>query len=785
MEKSKQEPTNLATGLTTSEVQQRVASGQQNDALPPLTRSVKQIFRDNVFTLFNAINLVLGALVLVTGSYKNLLFLGVAVVNTAIGIYQEIRSKHQIDEMTLLSEGVMTVRRDGQPLEVRQEEVVLGDLLLLGRGDQVPVDGIVRETTGIEVDESQITGESDSIFKQTGDAVTSGSILMSGQAVIQATAVGENSFVKRLSTEAKHEKQSASQLLATINRIIKILTYTIIPLGAILFASKMLHGNDLNQSILGTVAAMVGMIPEGLVLLTSVALAAGAVTLARKHVLVRDLPAIEALARVDVLCLDKTGTITSGRLKLAAVKPLGPLDEGGQKQALSAIVRATEDTNETAMALQSALPEVNWAVDSVMPFSSERKWSGAKFRDHGIFVMGAPEFIFSPVPDGVTEQINGYAEAGDRVLSLATAEDVRDHQLVNPTLQGLVLISDELRPNAKSTLRYFKNQDVSLRVISGDNPATVASIAKRAGLDGADQFVNMSQITDEADDGQYDDLVAHETIFGRVTPAQKKRLIAAFQRAGHTVAMTGDGVNDILAMRQSDCSVAMASGSEATKSIADFVLLDSNFDAMINVLNEGRRVINNIERVASLYLIKTMYSVMLTLIFIFMTRSYPFQPIQLTPISVLTVGIPTFFLALEPNYQRLTGQFMEKVMQIAAPAAICDVGYILVIMYLGDLLALNYTQTSTLSVMFTGVIGLFALLLVARPLNRLKIGLVTLMAVCFVSIFVWGGPLFSLASIFNWKMAVIYVPLLISAYPVYYLVQGILGKRVFSKIHWR
>nr|WP_141373521.1 cation-translocating P-type ATPase [Levilactobacillus brevis] len=771
----------LETGLTPEEVKQRVATGQQNDPLPPLTRSIKQIFRDNLVTLFNLINVLLGALVLVTGSYKNLLFLGVVVVNTAIGIFQEIRSKLQVDKLALLSESKSRIRRAGKIAAHPQEDIVQDDILEIGRGDQLPVDALIRQTAGLEVDESQITGESTPIIKTTGETLTSGSVILAGRAAVQATTVGHGSFVKQLAHSAKQKRRTASQLLTIINRIIKALTFAIIPLGVALFVSSMMRGQDLNRAILGTVASMVGMIPEGLVLLTSVALAAGAFTLGRRHVLVRELPAIEALARVDVLCLDKTGTITSGQLQLDRVEPWAETNLEATQTILAQLVAATGDDNETAQAIQQALGRPTVTATTVLPFSSGRKWSGAIW-DKQAYVMGAPEFIFDQVPADLQARIHTLAGQGYRVLVLAAAKALTTPRPTAPRALGLILITDELRPRAKDTFSFFANQDVALKVISGDNPVTVASIAQRAEIVGAERLVDMSQVGETPDYGQ---LVRDYTVFGRVTPQQKEQLIKAYQAAGHTVAMTGDGVNDLLALRQADCSIAMASGSEATKSLADFVLVDSNFDAMINVLNEGRRVINNVERVASLFLIKTMYSVVLTLIFIFMSRSYPFEPIQLTPISSLMVGIPTFFLALQPNYARIADRFMKQVMEIAAPAAVCVVGYILVVMALGTQFQLSFATTSTLSVLMTGLISLNALLMVARPLNRFKIGLVVAMAALFAIIFLFFGPIFSLVNLLNWRLALIYLPLMVSVEPIFLLVQDILGRRILSRIRWR
>ncbi len=676
-----QAATPLEHGLTTEAVRRAVQSGQKNEPTKPLTKSVQEIISGNFLTLFNLINVILGVLIAYTGSYKNLLFLGIAIANTAIGTFQEIRSKRQIDKMAILSEGEVTVRRNGELLHLKREDLVLGDLMVLAMGDQLPLDGVIRETKGVELDESLITGEPNPISKSVDDPVTSGSFIVSGQAIVQVTAIGSQSYVHQLTEAVPTEKaRHDSVLLNIINRIIKILTIVIIPLGVILFTSKlMIHGSDLNQAILGTSAAMIGMIPEGLVLLTSVALAVSARKLANRNVLVRELPAIETLARVDTLCLDKTGTITSGNLVVNRILPLGGQAVGQLQVQLSNLTDGIYDHNATAEALRRFFTSCYSPRKKIVPFSSARKWSGAQIQDTN-YAFGAPEFMLKSVPKSLQRQIETYSQEGYRVLCFAETSELETTGLGEVKPLALILITDELRENAQNTFEFFQNQDVALKVISGDNPVTVSNIAQNAGIAHADQFVDMSQTGEQPD---YAQLVSRYTVFGRVKPDQKQQLVAAWQEQGHKVAMTGDGVNDILALRQADCGIAMASGSEAAKSISDFVLIHSNFDAMVAVLNEGRRVINNIEQVASLYLIKTMYSVVLSLIFIFLESGYPFQPIQLTPINSLMVGIPSFVLALEPNYARITDKFMKQVMEVAVPAAICVVGYISLIFVVG------------------------------------------------------------------------------------------------------
>lgn len=774
----------LKTGLTTAEVEQRIATGQKNTPPPSLTRSTQQILRDNTLTLFNLINLILGALIVTTGSYRNLLFLGVATFNTIIGIVQELREKHKIDQLSLLAESPLTVIRQQQKQAIVQADIVRDDILFLSRGDQVPADSCVRQTDGLEVDESQLTGEAKPINKTVDSKLLSGSFIVSGQALVQVTAVGQQSFVAKLAHAAKQEKKLTSVLLDTINRIIKVLTFIIVPLGVALFISAYWQRGHLNHAILGTAAATIGMIPEGLVLLTSVALAVSALTLGRRQVLVRTLPAIEALARVDVLCLDKTGTITSGALTMSDLLPVAPHTKTQLEQALAQTVNTLNEDNPTAAALQAALPQpATWQKVQTMPFSSARKWSGVTFAEQGSFIIGAPEYVLPQLTPAQQELIAQHTAKGERVLCLARSQARLTADLPAAIeFWGLILLRDEIRPTAVKTFSYFATQDIAIKVISGDNPTTVANIAQRAGIADSTHFIDMHTQGETAD---FDQLIRDYTVFGRVSPTQKQQLIRAYQAAGHTVAMTGDGVNDVLALRQADCGVALASGSEAPKSVADFVLLDSNFDAMVHVLNEGRRVINNIEQVAALYLIKTIYSVVLGFVFIFLNQDYPFAPIQLTPIAALTVGIPSFFLAMAPNYQRITGYFMAKVMRTAVPAAALIVSYILFVHLLGGQLQLNHAQTSTLSVLLTGTVSFSALISITRPFNRWKSLLVGSLITAFILMFPLAGQFFSLISLFNWSLALIYLPLICASYPLFRGLQVLMEHFVIQRIHWR
>ncbi|MEJ6400065.1 HAD-IC family P-type ATPase [Nicoliella lavandulae] len=749
-------------GLTEKEVQSRIKADEINHSPKTLTKSVGQIIKINTFTLFNLINVVLAAFVIYTGSYKNLLFLVVAVINTVIGSFQEIRSKRQIDKMTLLSRDKTTVIRDGKELTIDPNQIVVGDVIQLKRGSQVPVDGIVLTNGALEVDESQITGESDSISKQAGDEITSASSVVSGSAKMVAVKVGAASFVNKISAVAKDDGDSNGKMLKLINKIIQILTFIIIPLGIILFTSKILRGSDVNNAILGTVASATGMIPEGLVLLSSMTLAVSAMKLARKRVLVRNLPVIETLARVDTICLDKTGTITSGELAFKKVVPFANHSVEQLDTIIGAAVHQIGDDNETAMALKEALPDPGWQATEIHPFSSARKWSGATF-DNGSYMIGAPQFVVDQLDAHQQATVKEYAAAGNRVLAVAKADRFDGEHPVNAELLGLILISDVIRPNAESTLKFFASQGVDINVISGDDPVTVSSIAKRVAIKDADKYIDMSTVGDNPD---YDQLVRDYTVFGRVTPNQKRELIKGYQDNGHTVAMTGDGVNDMPALKQSDCGIVMASGSESAKSIANFVLIDSNFDSMIDVLKEGRRVINNIGSVASLYLVKTIYSTILTILFIFATHDYPFLPIQLTPISTFMVGIPSFVLAFEPNYQRVTNQFITKIIEVAVPVALSIVFYVLAILFAARYWPMSYAQTSTLSVLATGICCWIALIMVSKPLNPFKISVVVVTGLIFLFTFFVVGNFFSLVSIFVSPLWIVALLIALSAYPL-------------------
>lgn len=769
-------------GLDEAEVQERTEKGQVNQSEENLLKTDGQIIKENTVTVFNLLNLVLALFVLLVGSPKNTLFFGVVVINTLIGVFQELRAKHTIDKLSVLAKDQVTVLRSGKLERIDQEAVVLGDTLFLKNGDQVPVDGQILTGEGMEVDESLLTGEADRILKQPEDRLYSGSFVTAGQGYYQATAVGDDNFAQRLSSEAKSETGNRSQLTKVLSRMITVLTVIIVPVGLAMLYSQYQASSSVRQAVLGTVAALVSMIPEGLMLLTSVAFAVGAANLARKKVLVQALPSIETLARVDVICLDKTGTITDGTLRFEE-SLLGQVTEERFKVIMAALMKNLTDDNATAQALRRAFQAENdWQVEKMIPFSSARKWSGVTFKQEGSYVIGAPEFIFSSIPEEFQREMEPYMAQGHRVLALASYPDVLDETFERePQWLATLIISDNLRENAQETFGYFEKQDVQLKVISGDHPLTVSKIAQKAGIKHAEHYVDMSEVDDWTN---YRVLVKTNTVFGRVSPYQKQRLIQALQDEEHIVCMTGDGVNDVLALRQADIGVAMANGSSAARAAADVILLESDFKRMQDVLNEGRRVINNIERVASMYLVKTIYSLILAVIFMFLASPYPFAPIQLTPINALTVGIPSFFLALKPSYERIKGDFLNNILRVSVPGAVTVVSAVMLIQLAGHLFQLPFSATSTMSVFLTGCVGLLVLYLVSFPLDKKKIALIVVLAAAYFSCFVVFRPFFDFDVLYNRNLFFV-LPLTVGVYWLFRGLAAAMNQLVELRIRWQ
>ncbi len=762
-------------GLTNSEVANRKARGEANTSAPTTTRNFRQILAENSLTLFNLINLIIAGFIIYTGSYKNLLFLGVIITNTFIGIYQEIRAKKNIDQLTLLNQAKAFVIRNFEKIEVPQDEVVKDDLIMIRRGQQIIVDGIIIETEGIECDESQLTGESDPVEKMPGSEVFSGSFVVSGNAVMQATKVGEESYTYQLTMEAKQTKGIYSELIIMMKKLIRILTFVIIPVGAILMTTSIASGVHIDKAILGSTAAMIGMIPEGLVLLTSVALAVGVVKLSKKNVLVQTMGSIETLARVDVLCLDKTGTLTSGNLKVIESEPFpnSHLDLFSFEELVGSMIHGLDEDNATGQALLTFFSKKSdqLKTSKQIAFSSARKWSAISFENEGTYYMGAPEYLFQEFEANQVEKMKEAMSEGLRIIAVAkSSEQITGTQLPDDlTLLGFIYLEDEIRPEAPQTLQYFKDQEVDICIISGDHPETVSQIAKRAGVSNPNKKIDMSQV----DDSDIPELIKEYRIFGRVSPEQKRLLVDALQAEDHVVGMTGDGVNDILALKKADCSIVMSNGSDAAKGIADFVLLDSNFDSMVGVVLEGRKVINNIQRVASLYLTKTVYSMVLAVLFIFLASTYPFQPIQLSPISSLTVGIPSFFLALRPNTAPIKGKFLKNVFEPALASGFSVVVFSLAIEFIGNGLNWSYDEKSTVTVWLTGLVCFIALYFIAKPITWRIMTLIATLATVFLIIFIFFETIFSLVNIFDFRLMIVYVPLMIAAPFVFYGLKNI------------
>lgn len=712
-------------GLSAAEVAERTARGEVNVDAGVRTRSVRQIVRENTLTLFNAINAILAVFVLVTGSYKNMLFMVVIVCNTLIGIVQEIRSKRTTDRLSIVASSKASVLRDGALVELPLDALVRDDIIELGRGDQIPADAVVVKGS-CDVNESLLTGESTLVKKRPGDELMSGSYLNAGTVWARVVHVGAENYAAKISAEAKQHKAVNSEIMNSLNGIIKFVSFIIFPLGALLFARQhFLTGTETNEAILSTVSALVGMIPEGLILLTSTVLAVAVVRLAKSHVLVQQLYCIETLARVDTLCLDKTGTITTGKMEVAAVRPVPGVPQATVDTAFASIACADEDPNETAQAIVEHFAGADVAVlhvSRVVPFSSDKKWSGAVFGDGSAYVMGAGQFILGDALAAVADQQNELA-ADARVLLLAQVDgfDEEGDIVGAPKPLGFIAIHDQIRATAAQTVRYFKEQGVDLKVISGDDPRTVSGIAAKVGVPRAEDYVDAATLVTD------DDIAAaieRYSVFGRVKPEQKKAFVVALQAKGHIVAMTGDGVNDTLALKQADCSVAMAAGSDAARNVAQLVLVDNDFAAMPKVVAEGRRSINNLQRSASLFLVKTLLSMTLAVVFVFLPWQYPFQPIQMTLISAFTIGLPSFVLALEPNKDRIKGRFLENVIVKSIPGAVCAVLTILIVNMVGyNVLHIDYEHVSTLCVLLTAWIGALLIVRLSVPFTPIRAAL--------------------------------------------------------------
>ncbi|MFG2294005.1 HAD-IC family P-type ATPase [Streptomyces sp. NPDC048603] len=741
-------------GLTTAEVAERIARGAVNDVPVRSSRSTADIVRGNVFTRFNAIIGVLWVIMLFVAPIQDSLFGFVIVANTGIGIVQELRAKKTLDGLAVIGEAKPSVRRDGTTSEISTSAIVLDDVIELGPGDKVVVDGVVGEADGLEIDESLLTGEADPVLKKPGDQVMSGSFVVAGGGAFTATKVGREAYAAQLAEEASRFTLVHSELRSGISTILKYVTWMMIPTSIGLIISQLIvKDNNLKDSIARTVGGIVPMIPEGLVLLTSVAFAIGVIRLGRKQCLVQELPAIEGLARVDVVCLDKTGTLTEGGMDVTELRTLGGAEPAYVQKVLGALGESDPRPNASLQAIIDAYPDSEeWRCTESLPFSSARKYSGASFSEGdgetSTWLLGAPDVLL-PAGDRTLEEINHLNEQGLRVLLLArSARELDDPEVaagVRPT--ALVVLEQRLRPDAADTLRYFDEQNVHAKVISGDNAVSVGAVAGKLGLPGAENTVDARRLP--AEQAAMAEELARNAVFGRVTPQQKRDMVGALQSRGHTVAMTGDGVNDVLALKDADIGVSMGSGSEATRAVAQIVLLNNSFATLPSVVAEGRRVIGNITRVATLFLTKTVYSVLLAVLVVCSQVEYPFLPRHLTLLSTLTIGIPAFFLALAPNKERARPHFVRRVMRYAIPggviAAVATFATYLVARtyYSGEGALEAETSAATLTLFLT---SMWVLAIIARPYTWWRVALVGAMGLAFLVVLVvpWLQEFFQL-----------------------------------------
>lgn len=724
------------TGLTDEEVRQRVEEGLTNRADISTDKTTKEIVISNVFTYFNLIFLVITILLIMVGSFRNLTFLPIIIGNTVIGIVQEIRAKKTLEKMSLLNAPHADVIRNGSVKQISTDELVKDDVILLTAGKQICADAVVI-SGNIQVNESLLTGEADEVEKTEGSTLMSGSFVVSGECYARLEKVGNESYISKLSLEAKSMGgKEQSEMIRSINLIVKWVGIVIIPIGLILFwQSHFVNGESITKSVTSTVAAIIGMIPEGLYLLTTVALALSTMKLARKKVLLHDMKSIETLARVDVLCVDKTGTITEPDMKLKEIFLCKNSGADGTQTALTLdelkslildYANASVDNNATMLALKAYAAEaltnntsaLHRTAVSQQAFSSSLKYGSVTFSD-GTYLLGAPEFIMHDDFARIEEEIIPYADKGDRVLLFARydGENVENGINGSVTPLGFVALANPIRENAVKTFEYFKSQGVAIKVISGDNPRTVSRIAIQAGIESAESFVDAATLDTE---DKIADAVNKYTVFGRVTPKQKKQLVKALQAKGHTVAMTGDGVNDILAMKDADCSVAMASGSEAAAQAAQVVLLDSDFAHMPDVVYEGRRVVNNIQRSASLFLVKNIFSLLLSLFSVILMVTYPLEPAQVSLISMFTIGVPGFLLALEQNKDRIKGHFITNVMLKALPGGLTDVIAVGALVVCGEVFCISDASIGTIATLVLSVVGFMILFKISEPLNGMK-----------------------------------------------------------------
>ncbi|MFK8025798.1 MAG: cation-translocating P-type ATPase [Ilumatobacter sp.] len=731
----------ISHGLTSSQVAERRADGRVNDVPNTPVRTLGEIIRANVFTPVNAIISTLFVLILIAGFPADALFAGVVVSNSVIGVAQELRARRTLHQLELLNAPKATARRDGVDVELAVSEVVADEVLVLRPGDQIVVDGAVGVAVGLDVDESLLTGESDPVTKRVGDDVLSGSFVSSGSGLYTATAIGGESYAAKLADEARVFKLADSELRRGVNVILRWLTF-IIPPAAGLLLIRQLSSDEVpgwREALQGTVAAAVAMVPDGLVLLTSLAVTVGVSAVARRQALAKELTSVELLARVDTLCLDKTGTITTGEISYGDAHPLTGVELADVSAALGALGASDPQPNATLEAIITAhQPPEGWTADEVTPFSSARKWAATHFEGRGSFYIGAPEFLLDVDDTQTRDLVAERAEAGSRVLMLCHADG--DHQGERKpddlTPLAIITLEDTVRPDAPEILQFFREQGVTIKVISGDNPATVSAVARRAGVPDADVGTDARTLPDfDTDAESFADTVHSTSVFGRVTPHQKRAMVKALQSRGHVVAMTGDGVNDVLALKDADMGIAMGDGSSSTRAVAQLVLLDNRFSTLPRVLAEGRRVINNVERVANLFIVKAVYAVFLTLLVGLSGVPFPFLPRQLTLIGTFSIGIPGFFLALSPNESLVRPGFLRRVLRFSIPAGLwAGLAAYVVYQVVRTMDGVELGQARTAATVTLLAASLAVLVLVSRPLHLWKVGLAAAMAALYVGV---------------------------------------------------
>ena len=740
-------------GLTSFEVEERIRQGKINKNIDETDRPVWEIVKRNTFTFFNLIFAVIAILISLVQAWNQLIFLPIIIINTIVGIYQEIKAKRYLDQMTLLHAPQSTVIRNGQQEKIASDDLVEEDIIILKTGNQIVADARIVEGS-IFVNESLLTGEADEIEKNVDDKLLSGSFVVSGEAKVILEKVGKDSYISKLTEQAKLvDHGEDSEMLRALNKLLKWVSFIILPIAVILFTQNyFVNHNTLQTSVVAMVAAVIGMIPEGLYLLTTIALTLSSVKLARNQVLLHNMKSIESLARVDVLCVDKTGTITEPRMSVEQVfaSPSSNINEQKFMFLLSNYISANTDDNDTMKAIREFmlakgdLQNQMTGVKKIIPFSSKVKYSAVCFENES-YLLGAPEIVLGKTYEKISSEISHLLEEGFRVLVLAGTKEKNYDQLnLGAYALGYVVLANPIRENAKSTFNYFAEQGVNIKVISGDNPQTVSAVAKRAGITGAERFIDANLLKTKED---LDQAVETYTVFGRVTPDQKRRLVQALKRKDHTVAMTGDGVNDILAMKSADCSIAMASGSDAATQVAQVVLLDSDFGHMTQVVTEGRRVVNNVQRSAILFLVKNLFSIILAIISAIFVFTYPLQASQLSLISLFTIGIPGFLLSLEENDKRIEKDFIKNVILKALPASLTEITAVLGVVIAGAAFKLTASEISTSAVILLAVVGFMILTKISAPLNRFKMGIIIFNIVGIILSGFMFNSLFSISKI--------------------------------------